>query len=162
MFGKHSPAHNHTHGAIDPSVFSTDRGIWAIQWSFYGLLATALFQVIVVLLSGSVALLADTIHNCGDTATAILLWIAFALARKKPSKRFTYGYGRLEDLAGVAIVLVIFFSAVAAGCASVYRFFHPSAVNHLWAVAVASLIGFFGNEAVAYFRIKVGKEIGLT
>ncbi len=164
MFGKHShkhghETHDHTHGAIDPSVFTTERGIWAIKWSFCGLLATALFQLIIVLLSGSVALLADTIHNFGDTATAILLWIAFTLARRKPSKRFTYGYGRVEDLAGVAIVLTILCSAIVAGYVSIYRFFHPSTVNYLWAVVVASLIGFLGNEAVAYFRIKVGREI---
>ncbi len=152
--------HDHTHGAIDPSVFSTERGIWAIKWSFYGLLATALFQFIIVLLSGSVALLADTIHNFGDTATAILLWIAFTLARRKPTKRFTYGYGRVEDLAGVAIVFIILCSAIVAGYVSIYRFFHPCTVNYLWAVVVASLIGFLGNESVAYFRIKVGKEIG--
>jgi len=153
-------AHGHTHGAIDPSIFTTQRGIWAIKWSFLGLLATALFQVVVVLLSGSVALLADTIHNIGDAATAIPLWIAFTLARRRPSHRFTYGYGRVEDLAGVAIVFTILFSAVVAGYESIYRFFHPQTVTYLWAVIVASIVGFFGNEAVAQFRIKVGKEIG--
>ena len=89
--------HVHTHGAIDPSVFTTQRGIWAIKWSFFGLLATAIFQVVIVLLSGSVTLLADTIHNFGDAATAIPLWIAFTLARKKPTKRSTYGYIRVEE-----------------------------------------------------------------
>ena len=96
-------SHVHTHGAIDPSVFTTQRGIWAIKWSFLGLFVTALFQAIIVFFSGSVALLADTIHNIGDAATAVPLWIAFTLARRKPSNRFTYGYGRVEDLAGVAI-----------------------------------------------------------
>jgi cation diffusion facilitator family transporter len=152
-------AHVHYHGAIDPSILTTRRGIWAIKWSFFGLLATALIQVIIVLLSGSVALLADTIHNFGDAATAIPLWTAFTLARKKPNKRFTYGFGRVEDLAGVAIVLTILFSAVIAGYESVDRLFHPRAVVYLWAVIVASIIGFLGNEAVAQFRIKVGKEI---
>ena len=153
-------AHVHTHGAIDPSIFTTQRGMWAIKWSFFGLLATALFQVVIVFLSGSVALLADTIHNFGDAATAIPLWIAFAIARKKPSKRFTYGYGRVEGLAGVVIVLTILFSAIVAGRESIDRLFHPRTVEYLWAVIVASLIGFLGNEAVAQFRIKVGKEIG--
>ncbi|HJX32350.1 MAG TPA: cation diffusion facilitator family transporter [Thermodesulfobacteriota bacterium] len=152
--------HVHTHGAIDPSIFTTQRGIWAIKWSFLGLFATALFQVVIVLFSGSVALLADTIHNIGDAATAIPLWIAFTLARKKHSKRFTYGYGRVEDLAGVAIVFTILFSAIVAGYVSIDRFFHPQTVTHLWAVITASVIGFLGNEAVAQFRIKVGKEIG--
>jgi cation diffusion facilitator family transporter len=156
----HHDAHVHAHGVIDPSVFTTQQGIWAIKWSFFGLLATALFQVVIVLLSGSVALLADTIHNIGDAATAIPLWIAFMLARRKPSKQFTYGYGRVEDLAGVAIVLTILFSAIVAGYVSINRFFHPQTVAHLWAVIVASAVGFLGNEAIAQFRIKVGKEIG--
>ncbi len=70
--------HSHTHGAVDPSIATSERGIWAVKWSFVGLLATALFQLAVVLLSGSVALLSDTIHNFGDAATAIPLWIAFS------------------------------------------------------------------------------------
>lgn len=153
-------AHSHTHGAIDPSIITTERGIWAIKWSFVGLFATAIFQILIVLFSGSVALLADTIHNVGDAGTAIPLWIAFRLVRRKPNKRFTYGYGRVEDLAGLAIVLTILLSAVVAGYESVDRFFHPQAVTHLWAVMVASVVGFLGNEAVAQFRIKVGNEIG--
>ncbi len=152
--------HVHTHGVIDPSVFTTQRGIWAIKWSFFGLLVTAIFQAIIVYLSGSVALLADTIHNIGDAATAVPLWIAFTLTRRKPTNRFTYGYGRVEDLAGVAIVLTILFSAIIAGYESINRFFHPQSVAHLWAVIIASIIGFLGNEAVAQFRIKVGNEIG--
>jgi cation diffusion facilitator family transporter len=106
-----------------------------------------------------VALLADTIHNFGDAATAIPLWIAFTLARRKPSSRFTYGYGRIEDWAGVLVVLVILFSAVVAGYQSVERLLRPQPIEHLWAVIVASIIGFAGNELVAIFRIRVGKEI---
>lgn len=153
-------AHVHTHGVIDPSVFTTQRGIWAVKWSFWALLATASFQIVIVFLSGSVALLADTIHNIGDAATAIPLGIAFTLAQRKPTQRFTYGYGRVEDLAGVAVVLAILFSAITAGYESIDRFFHPQTVVYLWAVVAASVIGFLGNEAVAIFRIKVGKEIG--
>jgi cation diffusion facilitator family transporter len=152
--------HAHMHGAVDPLILTTDRGIWALKWSLLGLLATALFQLVVVWLSGSVALLADTIHNFGDAATAIPLWVAFRLARWSPSRRFTYGYGRVEDLAGVAVVLTILFSAIVAGYESIERLFHPQEVGHLWAVIVASVSGFLGNEAVAILRIKVGKEIG--
>ena len=152
--------HSHTHGTIDPAIFATQRGIWAIKWSFLGLLATALFQVIIVVLSGSVALMADTIHNFGDAATAIPLWIAFMFARLKPNRRFTYGYGRVEDLAGVAIVLTILFSAIVAGYQSIDRLIHPYTVRYLQTIVVAALIGFLGNEAVAQFRIRVGKEIG--
>src|SRR6266849_1697580 len=157
----HSNSHReHTHGAIDPALLSTERGIWAIKWSFVGLFATAVFQLFIALLSGSVALLADTIHNFGDAATAIPLWVAFTLGRRKPSKRFTYGYGRVEDLAGVAIVIIILLSAIIAGYQSINYLFHPQKVEHLWAVIVASIIGFAGNEMVALVRIKVGKEIG--
>lgn len=112
------------------------------------------------MLSGSVALLADTIHNFGDAVTSIPLWIAFLLARLRPSRRFPFGYGRVEDLAGVTIVLLILVSALLVGYQSIDRLLHPRAVEYLGAVIAASLIGFLGNEAVALLRIKVGKEIG--
>ncbi|MBA2782066.1 MAG: cation transporter [Rubrobacteraceae bacterium] len=152
--------HSHTHGAVDPTIATSERGIWAIKWSFVGLMATALLQLVVVLLSGSVALLSDTIHNFGDAATAIPLGVAFALTRMGVSRRFTFGYGRVEDLAGVVIVLIILFSAVVAGYQAVERLINPQPVGFLWAVAAASLVGFVGNEAVAVFRIRVGREIG--
>ena len=151
--------YDHTHGTIDPGLLTTERGIWAVKWSLIGLGATALFQVVIVFFSGSVALLADTIHNVADAATAIPLWIAFTLARQQPSRRFTYGYGRVEDVAGVMIVLTILFSTVVAGYESINRLLHPQSVEHLWAIAVASVIGFAGNELVAIFRIRVGKQI---
>jgi cation diffusion facilitator family transporter len=152
--------HVHIHGAADPPLLSTERGIWAVKWSFVGLFATAVFQFVIALISGSIALLADTIHNFGDAVTAIPLWVAFTLGRRKPSKRFTYGLGRVEDLAGVAIVLIILSSAIVAGYESINRLFHPQRVDHLWTVILASIIGFAGNEGVAIFRVKVGKEIG--
>jgi len=156
----HRNAPQNQHGVVDPSILATQQGIWAIKWSFIGLFATAVFQIVIAMFSGSVALLADTIHNIGDAGTAIPLWIAFSLARRKPTKRFTYGYGRIEDLAGVAIVFMILLSAVIAAYASIDRFFHPQIVQYLWAVIVASVIGFIGNEAVAQIRIRIGKEIG--
>src|SRR5215203_1962541 len=152
--------HGHTHGAVDPTIATSERGIWAIKWSFVGLMATALLQLIVVLMSDSVALLSDTIHNFGDAATAVPLGIAFALTRLGVSRRFTFGYGRVEDLAGVLIVLIILFSAVVAGYQAVERIINPQPIGMLWAVAVASLVGFIGNEAVAVFRIRIGREIG--
>ncbi len=144
---------------MDPTIATSERGIWAIKWSFVGLMATALLQLVVVVLSGSVALLSDTIHNFGDAATALPLWVAFALTRLGASRRFTFGYGRVEDLAGVVIVLIILFSAVVAGYQAVERLLNPQPVGFLWAVAAASLVGFLGNEAVAVFRIRVGREI---
>jgi cation diffusion facilitator family transporter len=156
----HDADYGHMHGVVDPSITTTTEGLWALKWSFAVLMGTALLQVAVVFVSGSVGLLADTIHNFGDAATAIPLGIAFLFARKRPNKRFTFGYGRVEDLAGVAIVFVILFSAIIAGYESIARFLHPQDISYLWAVAVASGIGFLGNEAVAIFRIRVGRRIG--
>ncbi len=152
--------HRHTHGSVDPTIVTTQRGLWAVKWSFIGLCATALIQAVIVWLSGSVALLADTIHNVGDAATALPLWIAFLLARRQSSPRFTYGLGRVEDLAGVIIVGLMLCSAVAAGYASFVRLLHPQPIMHLGAVIAAAIVGFLGNEAVALFRIKVGREMG--
>src|SRR5215467_6005709 len=153
-------AHRHTHGTVDPTMLTTQRGLWAIKWSFVALGATALIQVVIVWMSGSVALLADTIHNVGDAATALPLWMAFMLARRPPSQRFTYGLGRAEDLAGVVIVGLILCSAMVASYESLSRLFNPQPIAYLGAVMGAALLGFLGNEAVARLRIKVGKEIG--
>ena len=156
----HGGGHGHGHGVVDPSIASTDRGLWALKWSFVGLMAAALIQVVVVVLSGSVALLADTIHNFADAATAIPLGIAFALARRGATRRFTYGLGRVEDLAGLLIVLTIAASAAIAAYEAIGRLMHPQPVEMLWAVMAASVVGFVGNEAVAIFRIRVGRQIG--
>jgi len=153
----------HSHGVAektDSAMESNQRGIWVLKVSLVGLGLTAVFQVVIVLLSGSVALLADTIHNFTDAGTSVPLWVAFALARRGPSRRFTYGYGKVEDVAGVLIVLIIFFSACVAAWESVLKIMHPQPVRNLGWVAVAAVVGFLGNEAVAVFRIKVGREIG--
>ncbi|MES1934389.1 transmembrane efflux protein [Salinisphaera shabanensis T35B1] len=155
----HDSEHGHTHGVIDPSITATERGIWAIKWSFVILAITFLGQLGIVLISGSVALLADTIHNLGDAATAIPLWVAFRLIQRGTSKRFTYGYGRVEDLAGVLIVLIILFSALVAGYQAIDRLLDPQPIQHLLWVAVAGVIGFIGNELVAVFRIRVGRQM---
>ena len=152
--------HGHSHGIVDASITTSARGLWAIKWSFIGLAVTAAIQLVVVIMSNSVALLADTIHNLGDAATAIPLGIAFLFAKRPPTRRFTYGFGRVEDLAGLAIVLTIFASAVVAAYQAVNRLVHPQPVTHLGAIIVASIIGFAGNELVALFRIRVGREIG--
>lgn len=151
--------HGHTHGVINPGIASSERGVWAIKWSFIILAITAGLQFTVVLLSGSVALLADTIHNIGDATTAIPLWLAFMLARRKPSKTFTYGLGRAEDLAGILIVLIILFSALVAGYEAVSRLIHPRHVQQLGWLAAAGFLGFVGNETVAVFRIRIGREM---
>ena len=153
-------AHGHVHGTIDPSITSSDRGLWAVKWSFVGLFITTLIQIVIFYFSGSIALFADAIHNLGDGCTAVPLGIAFMFGKRKPSKRFTYGYGRVEDLAGLAVLLTILASAAFAGYESVYRLFHPQPVGYLWAVTLGAIVGFVGNEGVAVFRIKVGKEMG--
>ena len=160
--GGHAAGHGHTHGTVDPAIFASARGIWATKLSLIALLATAVVQIGVVAVTGSVALLADTVHNFGDAATAIPLWIAFSLARRQPTKRFSYGYGRAEDLAGLFIVMVILASGIYAAYASIIHLSDPPALAYLWAVAAAALIGFLGNEAVALFRIKIGRELGST
>jgi cation diffusion facilitator family transporter len=158
--GSHSAGHGHSHGGIDPSLVSNARGLWAVKWSFLGLFITAVLQLAVVMLSGSVALLADTIHNFGDAATGVPLAVAFLFANRPPNQRFQYGYGRVEDLAGLSVVLTILVSAVIAGYEALNRLIHPKPLVHLGAVAAASIVGFIGNEVVAVFRIRVGKEIG--
>ncbi len=155
--GTSGPAH--LHGVVDPTIASSDRGLWAIKWSFVGLFVTATLQIVVFYFSNSVGLLADTIHNFADAGTAIPLGIAFFFGKMKPTKRFPFGYGRVEDLAGIAVVLTIFASAAVAAYESAQRLVHPETVTHLGAVAVASIVGFIGNEGVAIFRIRVGKEI---
>lgn len=156
----HASGHGHTHGTIDPTITSSERGLWAVKWSFVGLFITAGIQLAVVIVSGSVALLADTIHNFGDAATAIPLSIAFIFAKRAANKRFTYGYGRVEDIAGLAVVLTIFASAATAFYQAINRLLHPRPVTHLLAIGAAAIVGFLGNELVAVFRIRVGKEIG--
>jgi cation diffusion facilitator family transporter len=153
--------HSHAaHERVDAAMETSERGIAALKISLVGLGLTAVFQTVIVVISGSVALLADTIHNYADASTSIILWVAFALGRRKPSRTMTYGYGRAEDLAGVAIVLIILGSAVVAGYESVHRLISPRLIEQpLW-VGAAAIIGFVGNEAVAVYRIRVGREIG--
>ncbi|HTX79297.1 MAG TPA: cation diffusion facilitator family transporter [Longilinea sp.] len=153
-------AHSHSHyaAALDP-ILATDRGIWVLKVSLIGLLCTALVQATIVISSGSVALLADTIHNFADALTAIPLWLAFALSRRARNRRYTYGYGRAEDLAGAVIVIVIFLSAIEVFYQSFEKIIHPAPVSHVGWVAAAAVVGFLGNEMVAIFRLRVGREI---
>ncbi|MEM9908996.1 MAG: cation diffusion facilitator family transporter [Cyanobacteria bacterium P01_D01_bin.44] len=149
----------HTHGVIDPEIASSALGIWAVKWSLVGLLLTAIVQAAVFWLSGSVALLADVIHNVGDAMTAVPLGLAFLVSRRKPTPRFSYGFARLEDLAGVIIVAIVLLSAIITTYESVERFYHPQPLYHLGALAIAGCVGFIGNEIVAVFRVRVGRKI---
>ena len=130
-------------------------------WISLGLLGlTALIQAVVTALSGSVALLGDTLHNAADALTAVPLGIAFILGRRPPTRRYTYGYGRAEDLAGIAIVLTIAASSALAAHEAITRLIHPQHVSDLIAVAAAALIGFAGNELAARYRNGTGRKIG--
>jgi len=139
---------------------SSAQGIRAVKISLVVLGVTSVAQLAVVAISGSVALLADTIHNFSDALTALPLWLAFAVGRRAPTHRYTYGYGRAEDLAGLVVVAMIVVSAVVAGYESIARLIDPQPVDHLGWVALAGVVGFLGNEAVAIFRIRVGRQIG--
>lgn len=153
----------HSHEAadkVDPALESSARGMRALWISLAVLGVTAAAQAVIVVLTGSVALLGDTVHNAADALTAIPLGIAFVLGRRAATRRFTYGYGRAEDLAGIVILLTIAASAAFAAWAAVDRLLDPRTLEHLWVVAAAAVIGFIGNEWVARFRIRVGREIG--
>lgn len=153
----------HSHDAadsFDDALEASREGMRALKISLLGLAATGIVQVVIVAISGSVALLADTIHNLADALTAIPLGVAFWLGRRPANDRYTYGYGRAEDLAGIFIVLTVLASAVVAALESIDRLAHPHHVAHLWWVAAAGLVGFIGNESVAHYRIRVGRRIG--
>jgi len=153
----------HSHdaaGSVDDALESSAIGIRAVKIGLVALGITALAQAVIVVLSGSVALAADTIHNFSDALTAVPLWIAFALGTRAATRRYTYGFGRAEDLAGLFVLAMIAFSAVVAGYEAVMRLIHPVQIQHLGWVAVAGLVGFIGNETVAMYRIHVGRRIG--
>ncbi|PWU47568.1 cation diffusion facilitator family transporter [Micromonospora globispora] len=153
--------HSHdTAAKVDPALESSREGLRALWISLVGLGATAVAQAIIVVLSGSVALLGDTLHNVADALTAVPLGIAFLLGRRAATRAYTYGFGRAEDLAGIVIVVVIAASAVAAGWTAVTRLLHPTEVTHLPWLLAAGIVGFAGNELVAQYRIRVGRRIG--
>jgi cation diffusion facilitator family transporter len=151
--------HSHDNGT-DAALESSADGLRTLWISLAGLAATACGQAVVVAVSGSIALLGDALHNSADALTAVPLGIAFVLGRRRPNRRYTYGYGRAEDLAGVAVVAVIALSSAVAAFAAVQRLLHPHPVTHLAAVAIAAGLGFAGNELVARYRIRTGRRIG--
>jgi cation diffusion facilitator family transporter len=140
--------HGHSHGLIDPSIKRSREGLRAVGLSFALLALTALAQVVIYVASGSVALLADLIHNFGDAATAIPLGIAFLLRSE-----------RAERGAGLFVVLAIFVSACVAGYEAVSRLIDPETPTHLIALAAAGLIGFGGNWIAAIIRTRAGKQL---
>ncbi|MFJ9414897.1 cation diffusion facilitator family transporter [Streptomyces sp. NPDC101227] len=163
---RHRAAHllkPHSHQAadkLDPAMEASGEGMRTLWISLAVLGLTAAVQAMVVVWSGSVALLGDTVHNAADALTAVPLGIAFVLGRRAADRRYTYGYGRGEDLAGIAIVLTVAASAVVAAWEAVDRLLNPRDVSHLGAVALAAVVGCVGNEWVARYRIRTGRKIG--
>ena len=164
----HNADHGHRHllhrhdaaDSIDAALESDRRGIRAVKISFAALMVTAVAQLMIVVVTGSVALLADTIHNFSDALTAIPLFIAFRLGRRDANRRYTYGYRRAEDLAGLFVLVMIATSAVLAGWQAINRLIDPRPLEHLGALFGAGLVGFLGNELVALYRIREGRAIG--
>ncbi|MEE6163473.1 MULTISPECIES: cation diffusion facilitator family transporter [unclassified Mycolicibacterium] len=153
----------HSHDAaasIDSALESSATGIRAVKISLLVLGLTAIAQIVIVALSGSIALAADTIHNFSDALTSVPLWIAFVLSTKAATRRYTYGFGRAEDVAGLFVVAMIALSAVIAGWEAIRRLIEPQPIEHVGWVALAGLVGFLGNEWVALLRIRVGRRIG--
>ena len=157
LFGGHS---HDVADQVDQAMEADTAGRRALLISLLGLGLTAAIQAVVVGLSGSVALLGDTLHNVADALTAVPLLIAFSLVRRPASRRYTYGYGRAEDLAGLFVIAMIALSSGLVAWEAINRLVHPRNVSHLWAVALAALVGFAGNEIVARYRIRVGRQIG--
>lgn len=153
--------HGHPPGKpLDAALEASSRGIRAVKVSLVGLGLTAVGQLGVALVTGSVALLSDTLHNFADASSALPLWLAFTFGRRRPTRRFTYGYGRSEDIAGLVVVGMIAASAVLAAWQAIARLMDPVAPSHLWAVGAAGVVGYLGNEVVARYRLRVGREIG--
>ena len=153
----------HSHDAadsIDSALESDERGLRAVRISFVALAVTATVQLVIVVATGSVALLADTIHNFSDALTAVPLFIAFRLGRRPANDRYTYGYRRAEDLAGLFVLTMIVISAIVAGYEAINRLVHPRPLDHIGMLLVAGLVGFLGNELVALYRIREGHAIG--
>jgi cation diffusion facilitator family transporter len=153
--------HSHDHsGAIQTAEEATREGIRASWISLGGMAVTAILQIAIVAISGSIALLADTVHNFGHLVTTIPLIIAFRLGRRPPNKRYPFGYRRAEDLVGLLIAGVIALSAAYIIWESIEAISRPRELDHLGWVFAAGIVGFLGNEIVAIYRIRIGKKIG--
>ena len=152
--------HQHGHGLEERMLEDNNLGIRTVWLALFVLGITTVLQVFVYMVSGSVALLADTVHNFGDALNSVPLLVAFYLARRSATKRYTYGYNRAEDIAGVLIVVSIAFSAGYILFESFQKLLNPQPLENLGWLAGAAIIGFIGNEIVAVMQIRVGKQIG--
>jgi cation diffusion facilitator family transporter len=151
--------HGHTHGTINPDLYGNKAGLRAVQISTAGMLLVSIIQFVIAIIGNSAGLYADALHNTGDVLTTIALWIAFALSRRAANQRYTYGYYRAEDLAGVFIVLVIIASAVASAIESINKLTSGTPPTQIYLSMAAALVGVVGNEVLAQYKIGVGKRI---
>ena len=160
VFHLHGHSHQQTEKISDSAFINNEEGIRTVWLALASLTITSLIQIVIVYWSGSVSLLADTVHNIGDGLNSIPLLIAFYLSRRVATRRYNYGFARSEDIAGIFIVLSIAVSAGVVFWQSFQRFINPQPLTNLSWVAAAAVIGFLGNEAVALLQIRVGRKIG--
>src|SRR6266446_9418774 len=151
--------HGHEHGKVDADLYGNRAGLRAVQVSTAGMFLVSAIQFAIAWIGGSAGLFADALHNFGDVFTTIALWIAFVISNRAANQRYTYGYYRSEDLAGIFIVLVIIASAVAGAWESIQKLTSGSAPTHLLLSMAAAVVGFVGNEILAWYKISVGKRI---
>lgn len=156
---EHSNGHGHEHGKVDADLYGNRAGLRAVQISTAGMLLVSAIQFAIAWIGGSAGLFADALHNFGDVFTTIALWIAFVISNRAANQRYTYGYYRAEDLAGIFIVLVIIASATAAAVESIQKLTSDSIPTQLYLSMAAALVGVVGNEALAQYKISVGKRI---
>ena len=151
--------HGHEHGKVDADLYGNQAGLRAVQLSTAGMLLVSAIQFAIALIGGSAGLFADALHNFGDVFTTVALWIAFVISSRAANQRYTYGYYRAEDLAGIFIVLVIIASAVAGAVESIQKLTSGNVPTHIYLSMAAALVGVVGNELLAQYKISVGKRI---
>lgn len=151
--------HGHEHGRIEADLYGNRAGLRAVQISTAGMLLVSLVQLLIAVVGGSAGLFADALHNMGDVLTTVALWIAFIVSSRAANRRYTYGYYRAEDLAGIFIVLVIIASAVAGAVESILKLTSGNVPTQIYLSMLAAAIGCIGNEVLAQYKISVGKRI---
>ena len=155
----HDHGHSHEHGRVDADLYGNRAGLRAVQISTAGMLLVSAIQFAIATIGGSACLFADALHNFGDVFTTIALWIAFVISNRTANQRYTYGYYRAEDLAGIFIVLVIIASATASAVESVQKLISGNTPTQIYLSMAAALVGVAGNELLAQYKISVGKRI---
>jgi len=151
--------HGHEHGKVDADLYGNRAGLRAVQISTAGMLLVSVIQFAIAWVGGSAGLFADALHNFGDVFTTIALWIAFVISNRAANQRYTYGYYRSEDLAGIFIVLVIIASATVSAVESIQKLKSGNVPTQIYLSMAAALVGVAGNELLAQYKISVGKRI---